>query len=107
MHATPSATSEKIFNISGSVNRFCNRVFIKSISPPPAQYSINKKTSYPPPLSCEACESMYLTIAFCPLNLFIVSTSVLMLAKCSLSGTATRLSTAGSTPSTGLGSRTT
>ena len=32
-----STTSLKIFKISPSVNRFCNRVFIMSMIPPPAQ----------------------------------------------------------------------
>jgi hypothetical protein len=37
MHATPSATSPNILRISDSVSLSCNRVFIKSISPPPTR----------------------------------------------------------------------
>ncbi|KAI5287547.1 hypothetical protein KEM52_001533 [Ascosphaera acerosa] len=69
---------------SGSVRRFCRRVFMKSMRPPPAQNSISRKTSF-----------------------FIVSTSVRMLASAALSGTATRFSTAWLVPPTGVGRRTT
>ena len=111
MHATPCATSPNIFRISDSVKRSCNRVFIKSINPPPnvnsnidcgipEQNSMRRNTSYPPFDNSQACESMYVTTCLCPFSRFysstqnmsfetIVSTSVRTIPNASLSGAIT------------------